>query len=404
MSPIVSNTRLDEVLEQLTQPGGRDDPYPRYEILRREGPVARAQDGAVVLTRYQDCHDVLHNQRCGHSDATAVFDRIGVDWQQHPGLRMLSTSLLTLNPPEHTRLRRLISGTFTARRVALLEPAISALVDDLVDRLDGEHDFIADFAFPLPVGVIGELLGIPAADRAQFQPLVRDWTMLLDAFSPEILARADAAAVQIRTYLEELVAERRRRPGEDLLSSLIAAEADGDRLTADEVLTMAAVLFAAGFETTTHLLGNGLVALLAHPEQLELLRARPDLAGSAVEELLRYDSPVQITARQAFEDFVVGDESIAAGERLVLYLGAANRDPARFSDPDRLDITRQEGPPLAFGGGIHFCVGAPLARLEAKLALPALVSRHRDITIVDAPDRRDSLTLRGFVRLPVSVR
>jgi cytochrome P450 len=399
----VSSPEVDRLLDELTQRDGRDDPYRRYELLRRRAPVARAPDGAVVLTRYADCHAVQHSPRCGHTDPDAVFGRLGItDWREHPGIRTLSTSMLTVNPPEHTRLRRLVSGAFTARRVAALEPAVIAIVDDLVERLAGSHDFVTDFAFPLPVAVIGELLGVPVADRPAFQPLVRDWTMLLDVFTPDILQRADAAAAQIRAYLGALIEERRRRPGEDLLSGLVTAGTGGDRLSADEVVTMAALLFAAGFETTTHLLANSLVALLGSPEQLALLRRHPELAAGAVEELVRYDSPVQITVREVFEDISSPDLDIAAGERAVLYVGAANRDPVRFRDPDRLDITRAEGPPLSFGGGIHFCLGAPLARLEARIALPAVLRRYRDLALDGVPERRDSLTLRGFVHLPVA--
>jgi cytochrome P450 len=403
MNQAVSDPDIDRLLDELTRPEGREDPYGRYQVIRRKAPVARAPDGAVVLTRFADCHAVLHNPRCGHTDPDAVFTRIGVsDWRDHPGIRTLSTSMLTLNAPEHTRLRRLVSSAFTARRVASLEPAVTTLVDELVDRVAGSHDFVTDFAFPLPVSVIGELLGIPVADRAAFQPLVRDWTMLLDVFTPEILQRADAAAEEIRDYLGALLEERRRRPGEDLLSGLVTVETAGDRLSLDEVVTMAALLFAAGFETTTHLLANSLVALLDNPDQLELLRASPELAGGAVEELLRYDSPVQITVREVFEDIRSADLDIPAGDRVVLYVGAANRDPARFSDPDRLDLTRKEGAPLSFGGGIHFCLGAPLARLEGRVALPALLRRYDDLAVTGVPERRNSLTLRGFTKLPVT--
>jgi cytochrome P450 len=403
MTQAVTDPEIDRLLDELTQPEGREDPYRRYQVIRRRAPVARAPDGAVVLTRFADCHAVLHNPRCGHADPDAVLTRLGIsDWRDHPGMRTLSTSMLTLNPPEHTRLRRLVSGAFTARRVAALEPAVTALVDDLVDRVGGSHDFVTDFAFPLPVAVIGELLGIPVADRAAFQPLVRDWMMLLDVFTPKILQRADAAAAEIRDYLGALLEERRRRPGEDLLSGLVSVESAGDRLSLDEVVTMAALLFAAGFETTTHLLANSLVALLENPDQLELLRKRPELAPGAVEELLRYDSPVQITVREVFEDIRSPGLDLPAGERVVLYVGAANRDPARFHDPDRLDLTRREGAPLSFGGGIHFCLGAPLARLEGRVALPALVGRYHDLAVTGVPERRNSLTLRGFVKLPVT--
>lgn len=264
-----------------------------------------------------------------------------------------------------------------------------------------EVDFIDAFAFPLPVNVIGELLGVPAADRTQFQSLVRDWTQVLEVISPDVMSRADPAAANIREYLAGLAAERRRTPTEDLLGALVAIEQTGDRLTEDELLTMAALLFAAGFETTTNLLANGLVALLDNPDQADLLRERSELAQPAVEELLRYDSPVQIVSRVVAEPVDLGGVTVQAGERVVAYIGAGNRDPQRFPDPDRLDLTRSDNAPLSFGGGIHYCLGAPLARLEAQAALPALVRRFPKLTLAGPPERRDSLTIKGFVRLPV---
>jgi cytochrome P450 len=324
------------------------------------------------------------------------------DWAEHPALRQLFTSMLVLNPPDHTRLRRLVSGAFTARRVQALRPAITRMVDDLLDAMSGEVDFIGGFAFPLPVNVIGELLGVPTQDRAQFQSLVRDWTQVLEVITPDVLSRADPAAATIRDYLAGLVAERRRRPGADLLSALVAAEEVGDQLSEDELLSTAALLFAAGFETTTNLLANGLVALLQHPAELGLLRERPDLAQAAVEELLRFDSPVQIVGRVVVEPVELGGITVAAGERVVAYLGAGNRDPERFTDPDRLQLNRTDNAPLSFGGGIHYCLGAPLARLEAQLALPALVRRFPRLALSGVPERRDSLSIKGFTRLPVN--
>jgi cytochrome P450 len=310
----------------------------------------------------------------------------------------LFTSVLALNPPDHTRLRRLVSSTFTARRVQALRPAIEAMVDELLAEFAGDVDFIGAFAFPLPANVIGELLGVPAADRAQFQTLIRDWSQVLDVITPEVLARADPAATTVRDYLAGLADERRRRPGADLISALVAAEEQGDRLTEDELLTMAGLLFAAGFETTTNLLANGLVALLRHPEQAHALRSDP---GAAVEELLRYDSPVQLVSRVAYEPVELGGVTVDAGERVVAYLGAGNHDPARFSDADRLDLGRADNAPLSFGGGIHYCLGAPLARLEAQVAFPALLRRFPGLALAGAPERRDSLTIRGFTRLPL---
>src|SRR5262245_35904252 len=296
---------------------GRADPYPRYARLREISPVVRAEDGALVVTCYADCATVTRDPRFVHMPPDALAFLGFPDWAERPALRQLFTSLLTLNPPDHTRLRRLVSGAFTARRVQALRPAVERMVEELIDGMSGEMDLIDALAFPLPVNVIGELLGVPEADRAQFQSLVRDWTQVLEILTPEALSTADPAAATIRDYLAGLVAERRRvhdnsgsacltlrrdpeqSPAADLISALVAVEEAGDQLTEEELLTTAALLFAAGFETTTNLLSNGLVALLAHPAQLDALRDRPDLAQSAVEELLRFDSPVQLISRVA---------------------------------------------------------------------------------------------------------
>ena len=398
MAAIVESSEVSELLAELTTMTGREDPYPRYRRLRSISPLVRAEDGALVVTRYADCATVVRDGRLGHMPRHMLaFVGLG-DWAEHPSLRQLFTSILTLNPPDHTRLRRLVSGTFTARRVQALEPAVTAMVESLLDEFAGETDFIDAFAFPLPVNVIGELLGVPAADRAQFQGLVRDWTRVLDIITPEVLAAADPAAATVREYLAGLAAERRRAPGADLISALVAAEEQGDRLTEDELLTMAALLFAAGFETTSNLLANSLVALLRNPAQIGHLAGDP---ARAVEELLRYDSPAQLLSRVVYEPVEIGGTTVEPGERVVAYLGAGNRDPERFDDPETLDLTRADAAPLSFGGGIHYCLGAPLARLEARVALPALWRRFPGLGLAGESERRDSLAIRGYARLPV---
>ena len=389
------------LLDELTLMAGRENPYPRYARLRQISPVVRAPDGALVVTGYADCMSVVRDGRFAHLPPDMLAFIGFPDWREHPALLQLFTSMLTLNPPDHTRLRRLVGSAFTARRVQALRPAIQRMVDDLLDRMSGEVDFVESFAFPLPVNVIGELLGIPAGERGQFQSLVRDWTQVLEVITPEVLSRADPAAATIRDYLAGLVDERRRQPTDDLLSALVQAQAVDDRLTDEEVLSNAALLFAAGFETTTNLLANGLVALLDHPDQLKLLAERPDIAPLAVEELLRFDSPVQLSSRVVTERVELAGVNVEEGERVVAYLGAGNRDPQRFAEPDRLQLDRANNSPLSFGGGIHYCLGAPLARLEAQIALPALVRRFPALTVAGQGQRRDSLSLKGFTSLPV---
>ena len=401
MPTVVESPEVFDLLAELTTLVGREDPYPRYRRLRDISPVVRAPDGALVVTRYADCTTVVRDGRLGHIP-THMLGFLGLgDWIEHPALRQLFTSILTINPPDHTRLRRLVSGTFTARRVQSLEPAIEAMVEDLLDSFGDEADFIDAFAFPLPVNVIGELLGVPAADRAQFQTLVRDWTSVLDVITPQVLEKADPAAAAIREYLAALAAERRRKPAADLISALVAAEEQGDRLTEDELLTMAGLLFAAGFETTSNLLANGLVAALRNPEQIGFLAVDP--AGS-VEELIRYDSPVQLLSRVVYEPVELGGVTVEAGERVVAYLGAGNRDPERFAEPEKLNLARADNAPLSFGGGIHYCLGAPLARLEARIAFPALWKRFPDLALAGEPERRDSLSIRGYTRLPLRIQ
>jgi cytochrome P450 len=392
-----------EVLAGLATPEGRADPYPLYRRLRALGPAAAGPDGTLAVTGYAALSALLRDHRLLKTPERVLVAAGYPDWQQRPSLRLMFTSILLINPPAHTRLRRLVSAEFTARRVEGLRPAVERIVAQACDRLAGEPDFVSGFAFPVPVTVIGELLGIPAADRDMFSGLARDWTGVLDSLSPEVVDRADAAAATIRDYLSALAADRAAHPAGDLISALVSASGSGG-LSAEELVTMAALLLAAGFETTTGLLSNGLVALLAHPDQAARLRAEPGLAVPAAEELLRYDSPVQILfGRSAPDDMTAGGITLSAGQRVLALLGAANRDPAVFTEPDRLILDRAEQAPLSFGGGIHYCLGAPLARLEAQIAFPALLNRFPRLTLAGPPVGRSGLTLHGHTSLPVAV-
>jgi cytochrome P450 len=419
---------LDAVLfELLVTPEGRADPYPRYARLRERAPIFRSGMGSWVTTRYADCQQVLRVPAFGKEDSAETIVRARArrlahwDLPEHD-LEALAEalgsrhSMLTVNPPDHTRLRGLVSRAFTPSTVDELRPHVTALCDEQLDHLaeqaagGGEVDVMSALAFPLPVAVIGELLGVPRGDRHQFQGLVRTTTVALEPVATvEQLRAAQSAREEMAGYFRGLVAERRRRPRPDLLSEMIAVRDGSDALSEDELIATAILLFAAGFETTTNLVGNGLLALLRHPDQLGRVRAaaRADDGAAmarAVEELLRWDSPVQLDVRVAMEDTRVGDVAIPAGQGVMTLLGAANRDPARYTDPEVLDVGRDEGPPMSFGAGIHFCLGAPLARMESQVVFTRLLQRFSTIELCrDNVRHRDAITLRGLVELPVAV-
>ncbi len=402
--PIDADTLL---VELVATPEGRADPYSRYAALRTHAPVHRSSLGFWVLTRYDDCQQLLRDSRVG-KDFSGAADALGLSEEQRDeqaAFRNDHSNMLFADPPDHTRLRGLATRAFTPRTVEALRPSIVTLVDDLLDGFgDGEVDVMDALAFPLPVTVIGEMLGVPAEDRPRFRPLVRASTAVLElAITPEALSEATAASAEMEQYFAALVTERRARPQDDLLTQLIEAEDKGDQLSEYELISTAILLFAAGFETTTHLIGNGLLALLRNPDQLERLRHDRALLRPAVEELLRYDSPVQITARTAYEAIEIAGHTIEPGTAVLALLGAANRDPQRFREPDRLDVARSEGSSLSFGSGIHYCLGAALARLEMGIVLDRLLDRFPTWELVgDQPRHRDSLTLRGLVDLRIS--
>jgi len=317
---------------------------------------------------------------------------------------VLAKMLLFMDAPDHTRVRGLVSRAFTPRTVDRLRPRIATLADELLAPLreEARFDVIGDFAFPLTVTVICELLGVPSADRELFRQQTRDMAAVLDRdATPEQFGRAAGAALTFTAYLVPLFEERRRAPGTDLVSALVAVEEKGDRLGTDELLFTVILLLVAGHETTTNLIGNGLLALLRNRDQLELLRARPDLITGAVEELLRYDSPVRLTVRTALADATLDGEPVRAGEQVIARLDAANHDPAVFESPDVLDITRDATRHVAFGGGAHYCLGAALARAEAQIAFAALAAVPGLELAVDEPEWRPLVTFHALQSLPV---
>ena len=384
------------------------DPYPAYRRLREEDPVHQPFPGVWILTRYRDCAALLRDERASSdrrkSELYELFIR---SLPEPPDPEALVPSMLFLDPPDHDRLRGLVHKAFTPRRVEALRARIEELVGVLLDdaRERGQMDVVADLAYPLPITVISDMLAVPEADRASMREWSLDLIHTLDPIvPPETLARAQRAGAGFRAYLHELIDERRTRPGDDLLSALIEAEERGEQLTEAELVSTTVLLLVAGHETTSGLIGNGTLALLRHPDQLARLREDPTLVRSAVEELLRYESPVQLTGRLMLEDAEIGGTRIAAGEDVVALVGAANRDPEQFQDPDRLDVGRNENRHMAFGGGIHYCLGAHLARLEGGVAIRELARRFPSMELAAGEVRwRDTITLRALHSLPIAL-
>ncbi|MDD9986097.1 MAG: cytochrome P450 [Spirochaetaceae bacterium] len=372
----------------------RTDPYPTYRRLRTLDPVHRMRTiDAWALTRYRDVEAVLRDHA-----RFANADRVFVE--------TISMSLLELDPPEHTRLRLLVSKAFTPRAVARLHGRIQRITDELLDAVAGveRFDLVAALGYPLPVTVIAEMLGVRPRDLDLF----KGWSNVLALSVNAILTTEEVRAIkqaadEAYAYFETIIDERRRQPREDLVSALLAAEEEGDRLTREEMLAVMLLILVAGNETTRNLIGNGMLALLRNPGELRRLREDPGLLDSAVEELLRYDSPVQLDDRTVREDVEIGGKSIRAGKRVVAIIGAANRDPEVFDDPETLDIGRGEKSHLSFGRGIHYCLGAALAVLEARIAFASLLDRFPSIRLAAEPRYRDNVVLRGLDELWIEV-
>jgi pimeloyl-[acyl-carrier protein] synthase len=393
------------------QPEFKQDPYPFYRWYRERDPVHENRPGMWWVFRHADCVAMLQDLRFTNDSRKGKRPEPArkTPEENAPLVRFLNNCIMYLDPPEHTRLRSLIKSAFALRTVEQLQPAIAALANDLLDQVQGagRMDLITDYSVPLSVGVVAELLGVPAADRHLF----RNWSSAITA-SVDIkkdedrtrMSREGAqAALQISAYFKEMAEERRRQPREDLMSALVQVGENGDRMSEDELVSMCGQLLIAGHETSANFLGNAMMALFRFPDQLALLQRTPELIAPAVDELLRYDSSVQVVGRIAREDVEIGGRQIAFGSVVNAVVGSANRDPALFADPDRLDITRGDRHYLSFGHGIHYCVGGALARIEAQIGLALLMSRMPNLApATDLLQWGDRIFIRGLITLPLT--
>jgi cytochrome P450 len=402
------------MVNQLERPrapiGSREfetNPYPTYAHFRSQGPVHRDEAAPIWhVVSYREVHVALRDPRLAAA-RTSLF--LSEEQRQDFGAlaRILPDMMVFADQPRHTRLRGLVIKAFTPRVVEGLRGRVQAIVDDRLARATqaGTLDVIADLAVPLPTTIIAELLGVPEADRDSLKAWSDDFAAFIGGpVDHDGVVRADGAIRELITYFDRAVTRWRREPGDNLISRLIVAEEQGNTLTADELLATCVILLVGGHETTTNLIGNGLLALLRHPDQLQRLRNDPALIGQAIEELLRYDSPAQMTTRLAVDDLTLGGAHIGKGELIKLWLGAANRDPEEFSEPDRLDLGRAKNRHLSFGHGIHFCVGASLARLEGQVALATLVARFPNLQLTGEPlEYHGTQVFRALKRLPVTL-
>jgi len=392
-------------------PGFVADPYPAYTELRARGRVIRYEPtDQWLVPHHADVSALLRDRRLGrtyqHRFTHEEFGRTAPPPEHEPFHILNDHGMLDLEPPDHTRIRRLVSKAFTPRTVERLRPYVHGLANDLVARLveAGGGDLLTDVAEPLPVAVIAEMLGVPEADRA----LLRPWSAAICGMyelnpSEETAASAVRASVEFSAYLAELIAARRERPGEDLISGLIAAHDEGDRLTEQEMISTAVLLLNAGHEATVNATVNGWWALFRDPGQLAALRADHSLVPSAIEELMRYDTPLQLFERWVLDDIEIAGTTIPRGSEIAMLFGSANHDPAVFTDPARLDLTRRDNPHISFSAGIHYCIGAPLARIELAASMTALLEQAPALTLATEPRRKPNFVIRGLEGLSVTV-
>jgi cytochrome P450 len=404
----------DVVRELFLTPEGRIDPYPHYHRLRELSPVHHSTTlNAWLLTRYADCRAALRDPRLEKHFADTLDVR-APGWRGRESLNWAANVMLNLDGPAHTRLRRLVVREFTTRTVQALRPRVEQTVDELLDSML-EHDageLMEEFAFKLPISLIGALLGVPAEDRSQFRDLTRALTAVFEVTADAaMLDAADVAARRFAEYFGSLIERKRANPSDDLLSRLVLQDAvqdveegEADRLTDEELIRLASLLFVAGYETTTNLIGSGFLSLLSQPDQMEAIRNHPELAENVADELIRHDASFQLTTRYATADVAFGDLTIPAGDAVYVLLAAANRDPEQFPDPDRIDITRENARALSFGGGVHLCLGAPLAGLELEIVFQKLAQRFATIELGDVPPFHDRLSFRAPTAVPLRLR
>lgn len=398
-------------LSNLQRPEIRANPYPFYEQLRNQDPVHWDEEmGFWVLTRYDDISAVYTHPHFSRAQGLMRgYDLLPADEQAvaQPVYHSFSKTVLYADPPYHTRLRSLMNSAFTPRAVEQMRPYIQKVVDELLDahQAAGQMDLMRALAHPLPIMVICEMLGLPAEERQRFKEWSDDLFAILGTVrrGTGLMGQAAHSLTDLTEYVTRLSRERRLEPRLDLLSALLGAVEEGEHLSEEELVANVSILMSAGHETTSNMIGNGVLALLQHPEQAQALRADPQLAASAVEEILRYDSPVQISYRSAAADLQIGEKQIAQGELVNSILGSANRDPERFSKPAHFDITRNEGRHLALGLGIHFCLGAPLLRLEGEIAFSTILERFPRLQLAtEKLEWQEHPIFRGVKALPVS--
>ncbi|MEU3849455.1 cytochrome P450 [Streptomyces sp. NPDC029554] len=387
------------------------DPYPAYAELRAQGRVHWFEPtGQWLVPHHADVSSLLRDRRLGrtyqHRFTHEEFGRTPPPPEHEPFHTLNDHGMLDLEPPDHTRIRRLVSKAFTPRTVERLKPYVRGLADELAAALveRGGGDLLKDVAEPLPVAVIAEMLGIPESDRAPLRPWSADICGMYELNpSQETAARAVRASVEFSDYLRELIAARRKEPGEDLVSGLIAAHDEGDRLTEQEMISTCVLLLNAGHEATVNATVNGWYALFRNPAQLERLRADHSLVPSAIEELMRYDTPLQLFERWVLEEIEIGGTTIPRGAEIALLFGSANHDPEVFADPGRLDLARADNPHISFSAGIHYCIGAPLARIELAASMEALLEKAPTLRLATEPDRKPNFVIRGLEGLSVEV-